>query len=65
VFRCRKVYRSRRLAVPARALDQDPLKELRLDADAVGYTVMSYWRKAREYTRRAEQSLSRATAPCT
>lgn len=60
LFWCRKVNRSRKLTVSASGFEPDPLKDLRLDAVEVGYTVVVNWRAAMKYTRLAEQSLSRA-----
>jgi hypothetical protein len=60
LFWYQKLHRSKKLVVAAGAFERDPLRELRLDADQVGYTVSSNWRMAMQYTRLAEQSLSQA-----
>jgi hypothetical protein len=53
----RKVSRSRSLVVAANGFNRDPLKELGLDAEQVGYSVVARWKSAVKYTRLAEQSL--------
>lgn len=58
LFWYRKVHQSRKLVVSASAFERDPLVDLRLDADQVGYTVVVNWRTAVKYTRLAEHSLS-------
>lgn len=58
LFWCRKVHQSRKQTVSASGFERDPLKDLRLDADQVGYTVVVNWRTAMKYLRLAEQSLS-------
>lgn len=59
LFWYRKVHGSRKMVVSAAAgFERDPLKELRLDAGQVGYTVVVNWKKAARYTRLAEQSVS-------
>jgi hypothetical protein len=58
LFWYRKVRPARRMVVSANAFELDPLQELRLEADQVGYTVSVNWRTAAKYTRLAEQSLS-------
>jgi hypothetical protein len=58
LFWYRKVHQSRKLVVSASAFEHDPLRELRLNADQVGYTVVVNWRTAAKYTRLAEHSLS-------
>jgi hypothetical protein len=61
LFWYRKVYSSGKKVVSAAAgFERDPLKDLRLDAEQVGYTVVSNWKTAAKYTRRAEQALSGA-----
>lgn len=60
LFWYRKVHPARRMVVSANAFERDPLREARLDADQVGYTVSVNWRAAAKYTRLAEQSLSLA-----
>jgi hypothetical protein len=57
LFWRRKVSRSRNLVVSAGAFERDPLRELRLNADQVGYTVVTGWRAAAKYTRLAEHSV--------
>lgn len=59
LFWYRKVHQSRKLTVSASAFERDPLRDLRLNADQVGYTVVVNWRTAVKYTRLAEHSLSR------
>lgn len=58
MFWYRKVHQSRKLVVSANAFEGDPLRELRLNADQVGYTVVVNWKTAVKYTRLAEHSLS-------
>ncbi|HEY9284225.1 MAG TPA: hypothetical protein VIP46_12295 [Pyrinomonadaceae bacterium] len=58
LFWYRKVGPARRMVVSANAFGRDPLREARLDADQVGYTVSVNWKAAAKYTRLAEQSLS-------
>jgi hypothetical protein len=58
LFWYRKVQRSRNLVVSAGAFEGDPLRDMRLNADQVGYTVVVNWRTAVKYTRLAEHSLS-------
>jgi hypothetical protein len=58
LFWYRKVHQSRSLVVSANAFARDPLRDLRLNADQVGYTVVVNWRTAVKYTRLAEHSLS-------
>jgi hypothetical protein len=60
LFWYRKTHPARRMLVSANAFERDPLREARLDADQVGYTVSVNWRAAVKYTRLAEQSLSLA-----
>ncbi|MDQ3803599.1 MAG: hypothetical protein M3416_07200 [Acidobacteriota bacterium] len=61
LFWYRKVHSSKKMVVSAAAgFGRDPLKELRLDAEQVGYTVVTNWKAAAKYTRLAEQSLSGA-----
>lgn len=61
LFWYRKVHGSGKMVVSAAAgFERDPLKESRLDAGQVGYTVAVNWRKAAKYTRLAEQSVSGA-----
>lgn len=60
LFWYRKIHAARRMTVSANAFERDPLREARLDADQVGYTVSVNWRTAVKYTRLAEQSLSLA-----
>jgi hypothetical protein len=59
LFWYRKVHGSRKLVVSANAFGRDPLADLRLNADQVGYTVIVNWRTAVKYTRLAELMLSR------
>ncbi len=57
----RKVHGSGKMVVSAAAgFERDPLTELRLGAEQVGYTVVVNWKQAAKYTRLAEQSLSGA-----
>jgi hypothetical protein len=58
LFWYRKVHQSRKLVVSASAFEGDPLRDMRLNADQVGYTVVANWRTAAKYTRLAEHSLS-------
>jgi hypothetical protein len=58
LFWYRKVHQSRNLVVSASAFEGDTLRDLRLNADQVGYTVVVDWRTAVKYTRLAEHSLS-------
>lgn len=61
LFWYRKVHASRKMVVSAAAgFGRDPLKDLRLDADGVGYAVVANWKTAAQYTRMAEQSLGGA-----
>ncbi|HEX8160437.1 MAG TPA: hypothetical protein VF538_00950 [Pyrinomonadaceae bacterium] len=60
LFWYRKVQRSRSMVVSAEAFEGDPLRDLRLNADQVGYAVVVNWRAAAKYTRIAEHSLSLA-----
>jgi hypothetical protein len=53
-----KVHQSKKLTVSASAFVRDPLGEMRLSADQVGYTAVANWRTAARYTRLAEHSLS-------
>lgn len=56
-----KVHGSRKMAVSAAAgFERDPLKDLRLDADQVGYAAVANWKAATKYTRMADQSLAGA-----
>jgi hypothetical protein len=59
LFWYRKVHQSKKLVVSASGFTHDPLRELRLPADQVGYTVVANWRTAAKYTRLAEQTLAR------
>lgn len=59
LFWYQKVHQSRKLVVSANGFAGDPLRELRLGADQVGYTVVVNWRTAVKYTRLAEHMLSR------
>jgi hypothetical protein len=58
LFWYRKVHLSKKLVVSANAFERDPLVDLRLNAEQVGYTVVVNWRTAVKYTRLAEHSLS-------
>jgi hypothetical protein len=58
LFWYKKVHQSKTLVVSAGAFEGDPLVDLRLNADQVGYTVVVNWRTAAKYTRMAEHSLS-------
>jgi hypothetical protein len=59
LFWYQKVHASRKMTVSAASgFARDPLKDLRLDADQVGHTVVVNWKTAAKYTRLAEQSLS-------
>jgi hypothetical protein len=58
LFWYRKVHGSRKLVVSAKSFQRDPLGDLRLSADQVGYTVVVNWRTAVKYTRLAEHILS-------
>jgi len=61
LFWYRKVHASRKKVVSAASgFGRDPLQELRLDADHVGYAAVTNWRTAAKYTRLAEQSLPEA-----
>ncbi len=61
LFWYRKVHDSRKLVVSAASgFEHDPLTELRLSAEQVGYTAVVNWKQAAKYTRLAEQSLSGA-----
>jgi hypothetical protein len=60
MFWYRKVNQSRELVVSANGFAGDPLKDLRLEADLVGYAAVVNWRTAAKYTRLAEQSPSNA-----
>lgn len=54
----RKVSQSKQLVVSANAFTSDPLKDLRLNAEQVGYVAVSNWRSALKHTRMAEQTIS-------
>jgi hypothetical protein len=59
LFWYRKVHGSRKMVVSAAAgFERNPLEDLRLDAEQVGYAVVSNWKTAAKYTRLAEQSLA-------
>jgi hypothetical protein len=61
LFWYRKVHGSRKKVVSAAAgFERDPLEDLRLDADHVGYAAVSNWKTAARYTRLAEHSLAAA-----
>jgi hypothetical protein len=63
LFWYRKTRASRTMVVSAAtAFERDPLQDLRLDAERVGYTAVVNWKAAAKYTRLARQSLS-AAAP--
>ncbi len=58
LFWSRKVHQSTKLVVSANGFDSNPLADLRLSAEQVGYTTVGSWKKGKEYTRRAELSLA-------
>lgn len=60
LFWYRKIHSSRKMVVSAAGFERDPLEDLRLGAEQVGYTVVANWRAAARYTRLADQSLSEA-----
>lgn len=61
LFWYRKTRVSRTMVVSAATgFERDPLQDLRLDAEQVGYTVIVNWRTAAKYTRLAQQSLAGA-----
>lgn len=58
LFWHRKVHASKRKVVSAAAgFAGDPLRDIGLDADHVGYAVVANWKVAAKYTRLAERSL--------
>lgn len=59
-FWYRKVYQSRKLVVSANGFERDPLRDLKLEAAQVSYTVVVNWEAAMKCTRLAEQSMSDA-----
>jgi hypothetical protein len=58
LFWQRKVYQSEKPVVSAHAFTRDPLRDLRLGADQVGYTAVINWKSALKHTRIAEQAIS-------
>lgn len=58
LFWRRKVHQSQRPVVSANGFQPDPLRDLRLNADQVGYTAVSNWRAALKHTRLAEQAIT-------
>lgn len=60
LFWYQKIHQSKKLVVSASVIARDPLKDLSLDDDQVGDTVLSNWKSSTKYIRLAEQSLSGA-----
>lgn len=58
LFWSRKLHQSKKLTVSANGFAHDPLADLRLEPGQVSNSVAVNWKKARKYTRLAEQSVA-------
>ncbi|HEV2705426.1 MAG TPA: hypothetical protein VGV59_05850 [Pyrinomonadaceae bacterium] len=58
LFWSRKIRQSTTRVVSVNGFDSNPLADLRLSAEQVGYTTVGSWKKGKEYTRRAEHALA-------
>ena len=58
LFWQRKVSESKKTVVSAHAFTRDPLQDLRMDANQVGYVAVTNWKSALKHTRMAERAIS-------